>query len=231
MISARWRGAMGRGGPAAAGGGAARRGGGCGFERGLQPRRQNALAAGYSGGQTVDHVGGAVLWDAAARLASGGAARREGEPRRQSVAFSPDGKTVAAGYGGVGSGVVVLWDTAMRQRLAETPLSVKEDRGIFGEGRWGPTTAGRSPRIAGSPRGVALGRGDAATAAQLVRDQLPVVREGSVTSVAFSPDGKTLAAGYEGNSLLRCARVFGSGVCGAVGRGGRRQRLAGGRSP
>ena len=32
-----------------------------------------------------------------------------------SVAFSPDGKTVAAGYGGDGVGGVVLWDAATRE--------------------------------------------------------------------------------------------------------------------
>ena len=37
---------------------------------------------------------------------------KEGDVR--SVAFSPDGKTLAAGYGGVGGGGggVVLWDVA-----------------------------------------------------------------------------------------------------------------------
>ena len=44
-----------------------------------------------------------------------------------SVAFSPDGKTLAAGYGGVGGvGGVVLWDTARRERLQEKPLAVTE---------------------------------------------------------------------------------------------------------
>ena len=45
-----------------------------------------------------------------------------------SVAFSPDGKTLAAGYGGGvgGGGGVVLWDAAGRKRLAEDPLAVKE---------------------------------------------------------------------------------------------------------
>ena len=66
-----------------------------------------------------------------------------------SVAFSPDGKTIAAGYGEYSRrsvvGGVVLWDVAARKRLAEEPLAVKE---------------------------------------------------GNVQSVAFSPDGKTIAAGY-----------------------------------
>jgi hypothetical protein len=44
------------------------------------------------------------------------------------VAFSPDGKTLAAGYSGRGGGVVgvVLWDVAARQRLGDEPLPVKE---------------------------------------------------------------------------------------------------------
>ena len=65
------------------------------------------------------------------------------------VAFSPDGKTLAAGYavfsGGSGGGGVVLWDAQRRTRLPAGPLPVAE---------------------------------------------------GDVASVAFSPDGKTLAAGY-----------------------------------
>ena len=45
----------------------------------------------------------------------------------RSVAFSPDGKTIAAGYSLVGGGGgVVLWDVAARKRLADEPLPVKE---------------------------------------------------------------------------------------------------------
>ena len=43
-----------------------------------------------------------------------------------SVAFSPDGKTLAAGYGVGGGGGVVLWDVAARKRLVDEPLPVKE---------------------------------------------------------------------------------------------------------
>ncbi|MBV8384217.1 MAG: hypothetical protein JOZ63_16540, partial [Planctomycetaceae bacterium] len=49
---------------------------------------------------------------------------REGLVR--SVAFSPDGKTLAAGYSGGGGGGVVLWDVAARQRLGDEPLPVSE---------------------------------------------------------------------------------------------------------
>ena len=66
------------------------------------------------------------------------------------MAFSPDGTTVAAGYGTSDGGVggVVLWDTARRNRLAEGPLAVTE---------------------------------------------------GFVSSVAFSPDSKIIAAAYGGH--------------------------------
>ena len=79
---------------------------------------------------TVDLTGGGgvVLWDVAARkrLADEPLPVNEGDV--ESVAFSPDGKTIAAGYNGVDGGVggVVLWDVAARKRLVDEPLSVKE---------------------------------------------------------------------------------------------------------
>ena len=44
----------------------------------------------------------------------------------RSVAFSPDGKTIAAGYSAARGGGVVLWDVAARKRLVDEPLPVKE---------------------------------------------------------------------------------------------------------
>jgi WD40 repeat protein len=73
------------------------------------------------------------------------------------VAFSPDGRTIAAGYyvgGNPDSGYVggvVLWDAAACRRLGDKPLPVKK---------------------------------------------------GSVDSVAFSPDGKTIAAACVGGVML-----------------------------
>jgi len=44
-----------------------------------------------------------------------------------SVAFSPDGKTQAAGYkGGDDGDGVVLWDARSRRRLADDPLEFAE---------------------------------------------------------------------------------------------------------
>ena len=64
-------------------------------------------------------------WPVATRLADDPLPVKEGDV--SSVAFSPDGKTLAAGYGGGGGGGgVVLWDVAGRERLADEPLPVKE---------------------------------------------------------------------------------------------------------
>ncbi len=114
-----------------------------------------------------------------------------------SVAFSPDGKTLAAGYYIVRhpSGGVVLWDVAARQRLTNEPLPVKE---------------GNVTDVAFSPDGKTLAAGydlfrhpgggmvlwDVLARKRLTDESLHVM-EGGVWSVVFSPDGKSLAAGYD----------------------------------
>jgi WD40 repeat protein len=108
----------------------------------------------------------------------------------RSVAFSPDGKTLAAGYSGrSGVGGVVLWDVAAHAQRGDLPLAVTE----------GPVW-----RVAFSPDGKILAAGylgggvvlwDVAARKRLGYEPL-AVREGDVQSVAFSPDGKILAAGY-----------------------------------
>ena len=112
-----------------------------------------------------------------------------------SVAFSPDGKTLAAGYGGVGGGGgVVLWDAAGREaaggRAARREGGRRYERGLQPR-RQDPRR--RIRRRRGGGGGVVLW--DAAGRKRLADEPL-AVKEGDVRSVAFSPDGKTLAAGY-----------------------------------
>ena len=89
-----------------------------------------------------------VLWDVATRKRQAGVPLAVNEGRVVAVAFSPDGKTLAAGYGsGLGKPQVdgvALWDVATRKRQPNLSLTASD---------------------------------------------------GSVESLAFSPDGKTLAAG------------------------------------
>src|SRR5262245_930541 len=163
-----------------------------------------ALAARYSNVGGVS--GGVVLWDVAARKLVVQQTLPVKEGSVSSVTFSPDGKVLAAGHrdgGGRGGddGGVVLWDVAARKRLAEQPLPVNEGRVMI---------------VAFNPRGKALAAGchgfggsfgggfggvggvvlwDLVTLKRLAGDPLSV-KEGSVSSLTFSPDGKALAAGY-----------------------------------
>ena len=136
------------------------------------------------------------------------------------VAFSPDGKTIAAGYyfggvfsgGGDGGGGVVLWDVAARERLSDDPLAVTEGsvKGVA----FSPDGKTIAAGYDGRDGGVVLWD----VAAQRLADASLAVTEGSVTGVAFSPDGKTIAAGYDGRARRRRRGAVGRGCTQTPGR-------------
>jgi WD40 repeat protein len=148
------------------------------------------LAAGYGRVVGEDTVGGVVLWDVEKRQRLRGKLLAVNEGEVSSVAFSPDGKTLAAGYGifGRGSGVVV-WDVDKRQRLGDEPLAVNE--GSVLSAAFSPD--GKTLAAAYQGGGVVLWNADQRR--RLVHEPLNVTKC-FISSVAFGRDGKTLAAGF-----------------------------------
>jgi WD40 repeat protein len=163
------------------------------------------IAAGFSGNTGLKFVGGVVLWDAAGRRRLVDSPLDVEEGPVSSVAFSPDGTTIAAGYsvrngGGVvpNGGGVVLWDAAGRKRLVGTPLSVAGG---------GVSSVAFSPDGKSIAAGYYIRNGGGGVVLWGAADHRRVVAlevtEGGVRSVAFSPDGKTIAAGYSEQDGLR----------------------------
>jgi len=110
-----------------------------------------------------------------------------------SVASSPDGKTLAAGYGTGIDGGAVFWDITRRaHRQHEHPLPVGEAVSVsVAFSPDGKTLAVGSD--GGGAGGVVLW--DTTRRARLQDQPLPA-NGGPVWGVAFSPDGRTLAVGY-----------------------------------
>jgi WD40 repeat protein len=124
-----------------------------------------------------------LVWDVATGRPIGGPLHGH-SARLESVAFAPDGRTLASGSD---DGTVILWDPDARPTLANRWRATSSRCGAWRS----PPTAGRSHPAAttarhcsGTPRPVAAGK--------------PLQGQGNVQSVAFTPDGRTLATSGRG---------------------------------
>ena len=137
-----------------------------------------------------------------------------------SVAFSPDGQTIAAGLGVTyldlsgrsrGSGGVALWDVATLKPRTATPIAIK--RSIVASVTFSPDSKTVVAGLGGSPGTREHGKGgvvllDADTGKSQLEDPL-LVDQGDVLSVVYSPDGKTIAAGFGGPDSISSGRPGG----------------------
>jgi WD40 repeat protein len=149
----------------------------------------NTLAAGLSNG-------GVVLWDVATRkqrFMGPLPARDAGSPGEvSSLAFSPDGNTLAVGYRE--PSLVVAPEAPLVPEPPPAPFSSVEPPRRRPDIHFPPPPG---EDAASKPRGVVLC--DVGSNHLRAEDLLPV-KEGEVSSVAFSTDGTILAAGIGGTS-------------------------------
>ena len=109
------------------------------------------------------------------------------------VAFSPDGKLLATGYG---NGYLRLWNPATGQATGSPLLADTSPQGQRGVGAVAFSPDGKLLATAGGDGYVRLWN---TATRQATGAPLPAVSNGNVNAVAFSPDGKLLAtAGSDG---------------------------------
>jgi Tol biopolymer transport system component len=170
---------------------------------------EGGTAAFSSGGKLLATSGGTgqhlVYLASAAAGTTGAAMPGTSDVPIRTVAFSPDGRLLAANDS---AGGIYLWSTATRRPV---PTAISESA---------PTTA-----LAFSPDGRTIAVAEIGdiwlckVAGGIVTALLPLSQNAIVSSVAYSPDGKLIAATLPdfGIGLWDAAPTSGSGHCGTPG--------------
>jgi WD40 repeat protein len=134
-----------------------------------------------------------VLWDAAQHKHQEDVALPGGVGSVISMAFSPDGKTIAVGTLHGNNGAIVLWSTEERKWGPTKPLAVPGGAVLgLAFSHDGKTLAAGCHDLS-KKSGLVLWESDKGTWQQV---KLPPVTEDAVRSVAFHPEEKILAVGY-----------------------------------
>ena len=130
-----------------------------------------------------------ILWDVEKRQSIGQPLSGHTAPIT-SIAFSPDGRTLASGSE---DKTVILWDVEKRQSIGQ-PLS----------GHTAPSPASPSARMARRWLPVVMIQPSSCGMWKSAKaiDQPLSGHSAPITSVAFSPDGKTLASGSYDRTII-----------------------------
>jgi WD40 repeat protein len=115
----------------------------------------------------------------------------------RSVAFAPDGTTLAAG---AENGIVTLWDDSIRPRLTQVNQYRLHDRSIttlvFSPSGKVLALSGNLPRPGTEWQCRILKVCEVATGKELANKSLPTISDSLITGLEFAPDGKMLVVAH-----------------------------------